>query len=118
MAASRCAAASSFANRSAAAASAAASAAAVSSFGSVPFIAEPLAWERAAIEIASGGTVFVANHDRVRHTFMVEELGIEAGLPPGTPRRVAIGDAAPGEYELICSVPGHEGMTGTRTVTG
>jgi uncharacterized cupredoxin-like copper-binding protein len=49
---------------------------------------------------------------------MVEELGIEAGLPPGTSRRVAIGDAAPGEYELICSVPGHEGMTGTRTVTG
>lgn len=67
------------------------------------------------IVVDRGGVVFVDNVDMFRHTFTVEGTGIDAELPALQGVRVPI-DLAPGSYELICAVPGHEFMTGTLTV--
>jgi plastocyanin len=65
----------------------------------------------------SGGAVFVENEDPTRHTFTIEALGINVELPGNTARRVEI-SAAPGTYEVICAVPGHENMKATLTIGG
>jgi plastocyanin len=67
---------------------------------------------------APGGTaVFIENQDPTRHTFTIEELGIDVELPANTARRVEI--AAPaGTYEVTCAVPGHESMKATLTISG
>ncbi len=68
---------------------------------------------------ATPGTVsvFVENDDPVRHTFTVRALGVEVELPADTNRRLSF-EAPPGSYDVICSVPGHEGMRLTLTVGG
>lgn len=62
--------------------------------------------------------VFVDNQDAVRHTFTIESLDLEVQLPANTSRRVVLSDVAAGTYEFICSVAGHENMTGTLVVGG
>ena len=65
------------------------------------------------------GTVgfFIDNDDPIRHTFSIEDEGIEIELPAGTARRVEV-DLAAGTYTFVCTVPGHEDMEGTLTVSG
>ncbi len=69
--------------------------------------------------IATAGTVgvYVENRDLFWHTFTVKELDVNLNVPVGGERRVEF-DAAPGTYEFICKIPGHEqtGMKGTLTV--
>jgi hypothetical protein len=68
------------------------------------------------ITVERGGAVFVDNKDLYRHTFTIEALGLDEEVQAGTNRRVVI-DAAPGDYEFICDVEGHEeDMKGTLTV--
>ncbi|MDP3892525.1 cupredoxin domain-containing protein [Nocardioides sp.] len=68
---------------------------------------------------ASSGTVgtLVENRDPVRHTFTIEQLGIDVELPAGTNRRVEF-TALAGTYAFHCTVPGHESMTGMIVVRG
>lgn len=63
--------------------------------------------------LADAGTVavFVDNLDPTRHTFTIEELGVDLELPASTARRVEF-EAVPGTYEFFCKVSGHEDMTG------
>ena len=53
----------------------------------------------------------------MRHTFTIEDLDIEVNLPGNADQRVDI-TAAPGEYEFMCKVPGHDDMKGTLTIEG
>lgn len=66
-------------------------------------------------ESATG--IWIDNRDGVHHTFAIPELGIEVGVPGFKSTRVDI-DAAPGKYEVVCTVPGHETMTATLTIAG
>ncbi|HKJ55959.1 MAG TPA: cupredoxin domain-containing protein, partial [Nitriliruptoraceae bacterium] len=59
----------------------------------------------------------VDNRDPFHHTFAIEELGIEVDLPANTARDVPLDGASPGVYTFVCTVVGHETMTGTIEVT-
>ncbi len=67
------------------------------------------------VRVASGGTVFVDNHDRTRHTFTVRGTSVSEQLRPGLGARLRLG-LAPGTYPLVCDVPGHEAMRATLIV--
>ncbi len=64
-------------------------------------------------------SVFVANEDLFWHTFTIDALHVDVGVPIGGGRRFRI-DARPGRYEYYCRVPGHRaaGMKGTLIVPG
>jgi plastocyanin len=61
--------------------------------------------------------VFVANKDLFWHTFTIDALRVDLGVPTRGDRRITF-DAPPGTYEFYCRVPGHTfaGMKGTLTV--
>jgi len=61
--------------------------------------------------------VTIPNHGVTVHTFVIEELGIEAQMASGETQKVII-NAAAGTYQYICDVPGHAeaGMVGTLRV--
>lgn len=81
-------------------------------------IASQLRWEPTEIALGSGDSaLWIDNRDGVRHAFVVPELGIDLEIPALKARRVEV-FAGPGTYELICTVPGHESMTGTLIVEG
>lgn len=61
--------------------------------------------------------VFIENKDPVRHTFVIEQLGVEVEVPTSASRRVEF-TAPAGTYEIICTVLGHENMTGTLVISG
>lgn len=67
------------------------------------------------VDVPAGGAVLVDNRDPVRHTFTVADTDVDVLIEPGVRRRIPIA-LAPGTYELICLVPGHESMTGTLEV--
>ncbi|HEX2192708.1 MAG TPA: cupredoxin domain-containing protein [Acidimicrobiales bacterium] len=78
--------------------------------------ADPERDEDVQISVDRGGALFVDNKDLYRHTFTVEALGLDEEVPAGVDKRIVI-DAAPGQYEFICDVEGHEeDMRGTLTV--
>ena len=61
---------------------------------------------------------FVSNGDLFWHTFTVDRLHLDVGVPIGGGRHVRL-TAPPGRYEFYCRVPGHRaaGMHGILTVT-
>jgi len=63
-------------------------------------------------------TLFVANHDLFWHTFTVDKLHVDVGVPTGGARRVGV-SLPPGRYVYYCRVPGHRaaGMKGTLIVS-
>lgn len=68
---------------------------------------------------APGDTITLQNDGASLHDFVVDELGIDVDMPPGQTVTVTVpDDVAPGEYEFICSVPGHAqaGMVGTLVI--
>ena len=83
--------------------------------GDVEMIAERSLWLPETVTIASGDAIHVDNQDLIRHTFAIEALDLDVELPAARARRIVV-DAAPGTYELTCSVPGHERMTGTLVI--
>ena len=84
----------------------------------VEVVAEKVLWEPEAVVMTAGASgVWVDNKDGIRHTFTIEELGIDLEIPALKAKRVDIA-GAPGTYEITCEVPGHENMTGTLTIEG
>jgi plastocyanin len=79
----------------------------------------PVTLEQAAfperITAAPGSTLFVDNRDLFRHTFTVVDTDLDVALPAAQGVRIPIG-LAPGSYEVICAVPGHEFMQATLEV--
>lgn len=82
--------------------------------GDVEVVAEAVTFPE-HIVVPAGGTVLVDNRDPVRHTFTVEGTDLDVLVEPGVQRRIEI-DVSPGTYTLVCTVPGHESMTGTLEV--
>lgn len=64
---------------------------------------------------AGQAAVWIDNRDVVRHTFTVPELAIDAEIVGRKSQRIEI-DAAPGQYVVFCTVPGHENMVATLVV--
>ena len=84
----------------------------------VQVTAQQLMWAPEEILIASTASgIWIENKDGTRHTFTIPELGIDVEVPGLKARRIDI-DAPPGSYQIICTVPGHESMTGTLTISG
>ncbi|HRE03133.1 MAG TPA: hypothetical protein PLV68_17675, partial [Ilumatobacteraceae bacterium] len=84
-----------------------------------------LVWGQTAYTTTAGSAVAVAvvNRDTILHTMVIVDdtkkvLGPE--LEVGKRGDVDTGtfNLAPGEYQILCRVPGHGGMTATLTVTG
>ena len=85
--------------------------------GDVEVVAEAVTWMPDEITVAGSGGLWLDNRDGIRHTFTIRELGIDLEVPALRSKRVDI-DAAPGVYQFVCEVPGHESMTGTLVVEG
>jgi plastocyanin len=69
----------------------------------------------AQVTMDAGGILFADNQDLFRHTFTVEGTAIDVELPARQAARIPV-DLAPGTYDVLCAVPGHDGMTSTLTV--
>jgi plastocyanin len=62
-------------------------------------------------------TLRIENIGAAKHSFVVPDLGIDVQVQPGRFGEITL-EAQPGEYEFICTVPGHKeaGMVGTLRV--
>ena len=67
------------------------------------------------LAVATGERLVVDNADPFRHTFTIEDAGVDVEIPAGRTVEVPL-DLQPGTYDYICAVPGHEAMTGTLVV--
>lgn len=67
------------------------------------------------VELDAGSVAFVDNVDVLHHTFTVPGTDIDVQVPARQARRVPV-DLAPGSYELVCTISGHEAMTSTLDV--
>ncbi|MDQ3780088.1 MAG: cupredoxin domain-containing protein, partial [Chloroflexota bacterium] len=72
-----------------------------------------------AVTVAPGTTIWLPNEGASLHNFAVDALNIDVDMPAGETVQAQIpADAAAGEYEFYCNVPGHKqaGMAGTLRV--
>jgi FtsH-binding integral membrane protein len=86
-------------------------------FGDVEIVAAGAQWSEDTIELAPSAGIWIDNEDGIRHTFSIESVGFEFEIPAFKSRRADV-DLAPGTYAFVCTVPGHESMTGTLLVQG
>jgi len=63
-----------------------------------------------SLTVSSGGVIHLDNRDRFRHTYTVPGTPLDVALPATTAVRFTV-DLAPGTYEVICDIPGHEFMS-------
>lgn len=88
--------------------------------GDHQIVATDSAYDTDAITVKPGDTITLTNNGFLQHDIVVEELGLDSGMANGGDSvTITIPeDAAPGDYEFFCSVPGHKesGMVGTITV--
>lgn len=68
------------------------------------------------VQAGQAVTLIVKNDDLSVHTFTVHELGINEVVIGGSEKLVAIAASDPGNYEFVCTIPGHEAMKGTLVV--
>lgn len=72
--------------------------------------------------IATPGRVLVHNSDPFAHDFTIEALDVSTYVGPGSDALIDLGGAAPGTYELVCTLHTDpstgEGMVGQLTVEG
>ncbi len=73
------------------------------------------------LEVAAGGTIEVTNAGSIEHDLEVVDgdVGTQM-LAAGQSESLALGDLAPGTYEVRCTVPGHDsaGMVTSLTIAG
>jgi uncharacterized cupredoxin-like copper-binding protein len=73
-----------------------------------------------AIQVPAGGSLQVTNAGSTAHNLSVSDAGIStADLAAGESEELDLSSLEPGDYELLCTIPGHadSGMTGTLTIT-
>ncbi|MEX2563104.1 MAG: multicopper oxidase domain-containing protein [Nitriliruptoraceae bacterium] len=73
------------------------------------------------IAVAVDGVIQVANRGAIDHDFAI--VGTDVGTPmlrTGETFELSLAGLAPGTYDIICTVPGHDssGMRGTLTIVG
>lgn len=61
------------------------------------------------LTVSSGGVIHLENRDRFRHTYTAPGTSLDVELPATTAVRFTV-DLAPGTYEVICDIAGHEFM--------
>lgn len=84
--------------------------------GDVTVVAKANRYVPEQIALPTGGAgIWIDNRDGARHTFTVPDLGLSVELVGLKSQRVEI-DAPAGEYNVFCTVVGHEGMTATVVV--
>lgn len=92
----------------------------------VPVAADPkggLKWDRAVYEAKAGDVTFVVtNASPIAHNFVVLGNGVRAtskNFRTQSPQFLSLRDLAPGEYQIVCTVPGHRegGMIARLIVT-
>lgn len=71
------------------------------------------------LTVTPGSTLEIANRGAVAHDFVIDGGPSTALINPGETATLRLGNLAPGTYNVICSVSGHEtaGMHTTLTVT-
>ena len=62
------------------------------------------------VVVEQGQTLHLDNQDLFRHTFTVAHASLDVDLPATTATRAGV-HLAPGSYDVICDIPGHEHMT-------
>ena len=73
----------------------------------------------AAVSVPAGGSLKVTNNGTVPHNLAIEGTDLKtADLAGGESETLDLSGLEPGEYQIICAIPGHSdaGMTGTLTV--
>lgn len=92
----------------------------VSGASELEVVTGDLGFEPEQIEVVAGETVNLAvtNEGRIFHDLTVPELDLVIDVEPGDTVRGALRAPEQGEYEFLCTVPGHAsaGMTGTIVV--
>jgi plastocyanin len=79
--------------------------------GDIAVVTEDVEFHPAGVNAPEGEvSVHVTNNDDIRHTFTIDELGVDLNLPPNSSQRVSF-SAGPGTYEFYCRphVPDMEG---------
>lgn len=83
--------------------------------GDIGVVAEGFLFHPAGILADAGEiSIHVTNRDGSRHTFTIDELGVDLNVPPNSTQRVAF-TADPGTYRFYCR-PHTPGMEGELTV--
>jgi manganese oxidase len=75
----------------------------------------------AAVSVPAGGSLKVTNNGTVAHNLSIEGTDLKtADLAGGESETLDLSSLEPGEYQMICTIPGHSdaGMTGTLTIGG
>lgn len=83
----------------------------------VQVVMESIQFQPEMVNADAGGGLWLDNRDGIRHTFTVEELGLNVDIPALKSARVDL-DVPAGTYDVICEVRGHEHMTATLVVDG
>jgi len=83
----------------------------------IQVVMESIQFQPETVNADAGGTLWLDNRDGIRHTFTVEELGVNVDIPALKSARVDL-DVPAGTYDVICEVRGHEHMTATLVVEG
>ncbi len=74
----------------------------------------------ASVTVPAGGSLEVANAGTAAHNLsIVDSEIVTTDLAAGDTETLDLSSLEPGEYEILCTIPGHadSGMTGTLTVT-
>jgi plastocyanin len=83
--------------------------------GDIRVVTEGLVFHPAGISAESGEvSVHVTNRDSTRHTFTIDQLGVDLNVPPNSMQRVIFA-AGPGTYRFYCR-PHSPGMEGELVV--
>lgn len=88
--------------------------------GDVRITTSDLAFSPERLTAKAGNVgVVVHNEDLFWHTFTVNKVNANVNVPTGGTKRLELPGLAPGTYEFVCAVPGHEsaGMKGVLVVT-
>jgi manganese oxidase len=75
----------------------------------------------AAVSVPAGASLKVTNNGTVAHNLSIEGTDLKtADLAGGESETLDLSSLEPGEYQIICTIPGHSdaGMTGTLTIGG
>lgn len=82
-----------------------------------------LRWDRSEYTVKAGNVTFVVtNTSPITHNFVVIGNGVQAtskNFRTQTPQFLSLSNLAPGEYQIVCTVPGHRegGMVARLIVT-
>ena len=85
--------------------------------GDVVIAADGYLWTRTSVVASPDGTLHVDNRDPSHHTLAIPALDLEVEVPGNAARDLPLDGAAPGVYEYVCTLTGHEAMVGTLEIT-